>query len=141
LNRASVSTGDGQFLTNPGIRDSGNTADPLEKRSLEIPDRDIVRISFRAHKDVHGNDEIVVVDSDSEDKSYYAKVRRIPNTHLLDVANRHYVIGALWRALETFQDSFVYLLHDSMILKNNVSFLEDHDVTSIRFFRSWFGVG
>ena len=81
------------------------------------------------------------MDSDSEDKSYYAKVRRIPNTHLLDVANRPYVIGALWRALETFQDSFVYLLHDSMILKNNVSFLEDHDVTSIRFFRSWFGVG
>lgn len=89
----------------------------------------------------HPDDLIVVVDSDSEDKSYFRRIEKLTNAVVLDAGNRHYAVGALWTALEQYEDSFVYLLQDSMILKRNVSFVENGEVASLRFFRSWFGVG
>lgn len=98
---------------------------------------------FRCIKSIrryHPDASVVVVDSDSDDRKYLSKLGKFANTHVLDVRNRNYVLGAVWRALEEYQDDFAYVLHDSMLLKGNISFLEDHDVTSIRYFRSWMGV-
>lgn len=88
----------------------------------------------------HPLEKIVVVDSDSEDKSYFSKIEN-DNVFIMDVKNKNYVIGAFWLAVDKYQDDDIYLLHDSMILKNNISFMAESDVSSIRYFRSWFGVG
>lgn len=91
-------------------------------------------------KKFHPSEKIIVVDSESEDKSYFCKIEN-DNVTILDIKNKNYVIGAFWSAVDKYEDNDVYLLHDSMILKNNISFLKDSDVSSIRYFRSWHGVG
>lgn len=91
-------------------------------------------------KKFHPFEKIVVVDSDSEDKSYFSKIEN-NNVTILDLKNKNYVIGAFWLAVDNFEKEDVYLLHDSMILKDNLSIISQSDVCSIRYFRSWYGVG
>jgi len=82
------------------------------------------------------NPKIVVVDSDSPDKSYFKPLEK-KNICILDIKNRNYDTGAYWKAYEKFNNfKFYYFLQDSLILKKNLSKFEVYDFTSIRYFIS-----
>lgn len=84
----------------------------------------------------YNNPKIVVVDSDSPDKSYFKKLIKKKVT-VLDVRNKNYDTGAYWIGFKHFPDyKFYYLLHDSIFLKKNLSFYEKFDLTTLRFFMS-----
>jgi hypothetical protein len=69
-------------------------------------------------KKYHPEDMIVVVDSDSEDKSYF---KRLPDTVVVeDIANKNYEAGAFWYVTEKYISDYYILLQDSMILKKNI---------------------
>ena len=82
------------------------------------------------------NPKIVVVDSDSPDKSYF-KILQKKNICILDIKNRNYDTGAYWKAYKKFSNfKFYYFLQDSLIFKRNLSKFEIYDFTSIRYFIS-----
>lgn len=78
-------------------------------------------------------EKIVVVDSNSNDKSYFEKIKN--DCIIEDFGNSNYLEGALWYCYEKYKDeNFFYLVQDSMILKKNLNFLKDKDVTHLSYF-------
>jgi hypothetical protein len=70
----------------------------------------------------HPNEKILVVDSDSDDKSYFDLLKQINNVIICDIQNKNYEIGALWYAYKNFNDESHYILiHDSFVLKESLS--------------------
>lgn len=77
---------------------------------------------------------IVVVDSDSNDKSYFDKIKEY-DSEVLDVGNKNYVNGALWHCYRKYKDEkFFYVIQDSMKIKMNFDYVEDLDFTCIASF-------
>ena len=105
------------------------------------PTRPTILDCVQSIRKYHPDDSIVVVDSDSPDKSYFNDIKDITNLTIEDCANKNYIYGALWKAYERHDSDYYYLFHDSMFLKSNVSFLKDKEIGSTRYFRSWNGVG
>lgn len=82
------------------------------------------------------NPKIVVIDSDSPDKSYFKKLLEKKVT-ILDVKNKNFDTGAYWIGYKNFPGyKFYYFIHDSIILKKNISFYEKYNLTTLRFFMS-----
>lgn len=85
---------------------------------------------------LYKNPKIVVVDSDSLDKTYFKKLIKKKVT-VLNVKNKNYDTGAYWIGFKNFPDyKFYYFLHDSIFLKKNLSFYEKFNLTSLRYFMS-----
>lgn len=83
----------------------------------------------------HEEEKIVIVDSDSEDKSYFELQSLYKNIQILDVKNENYHVGAYWIAYNAFPDEdFYYFLHDSMRVKDNLDFLKEKDFTNFAYF-------
>lgn len=94
------------------------------------PILDCVR-SVRRH---YPKDLIAVVDSDSDDKSYFKSLEEY-NVSIEDISNKNFVDGALWHCFEKYQDEdFFYLIHDSMKIKMNFDYVEESDFTCIASF-------
>jgi hypothetical protein len=75
----------------------------------------------------HPEEKIVVVDSDSEDKSYIERIDS--NVIVEDISNKNYLEGALWYCFEKYQEeNFFYLIHDSMILNDRIE-LKSPDIS------------
>ena len=92
--------------------------------------------SVRAINEHYPDDsEIIVVDSDSEDKQYM-KFLREEDVIVEDIKNYHYITGAIWHAYKTFKRERYYFLHDSMILKGRLDEFVEPSVVSIRYFNS-----
>jgi len=83
----------------------------------------------------HAEEKIVIVDSNSDDKSYFELKDMYPNVEILDVENLNYHVGAYWIAYNQFPDEdFYYFLHDSMRVKANLDFLKEKDFTNFAYF-------
>jgi hypothetical protein len=84
----------------------------------------------------HPEEKILVVDSNSDDKSYFGLLANYKNTQLADKINSNYEAGALWIGYEQFPNEDYYvLIHDSLIIKNPISkFLEDDQSYSFMYF-------
>ena len=68
----------------------------------------------------HSDEKIVIVDSDSDDKSYY---EMIDDVEVLDVANNFRLVGALNEAYIKYPNEEYYILiHDSVCLKKKLNF-------------------
>ena len=94
--------------------------------------------SIRKH---HSDSPIHVVDSDSEDKSYYEQVTA-HGASVQDIKNGSLTTGNIWYTYEEYPDyDYYYFLHDSLLIKENLLDLTEQDVTALRYFRSWNGVG
>jgi hypothetical protein len=79
----------------------------------------------------HPFEEIVVVDSDSEDKSYF-EIIKIYNVIIEDVKNKGFQIGAYWHTFKKYPNRpFYYFMHDSMIVKANLDNYKNKDLTLI----------
>ena len=84
---------------------------------------------------------IVVVDSDSPDKSYFSKLRQ-KSINVLDAKNRNYDTGAYWIAFKKFNNyEHYYFLQDSVKFKKNLTDHEKNDFTSFRYSHSIDKVG
>jgi len=82
----------------------------------------------------HTNERIVVVDSDSDDKSYFDELRKF-NVDVMDIQNKNWMIGAYWSAFYEFpEEDFYYFLHDSMIVKSNLDIFKQKDLTTMMYF-------
>lgn len=64
--------------------------------------------------------DIIIVDSDSQDKSYFEIVRSL-GARILDVKNKHYDIGALETGINKYPDYDYYILiHDSLLISKSI---------------------
>lgn len=63
-------------------------------------------------KKLNIDNPIVVVDSASPDKSYMDKIKA-PNITILDIENKNYAFGALWKGIEAVDSAYYALVHDS----------------------------
>lgn len=79
-------------------------------------------------------DVIAVVDSNSTDKSYFDKLEPYYVT-ICDVGNINYGDGAMWFCYENFpEEEYIFNIHDSMIINENLSFLKEADFTAFCHF-------
>lgn len=82
----------------------------------------------------HPNEKIVVVDSDSNDKTYFSILSEY-DVIVEDAKNANWMIGAYWYAYKKYpSEEFYYFLHDSMIVKGNMDYLKEKDVTILCYF-------
>jgi hypothetical protein len=82
----------------------------------------------------HPNEKIVVVDSDSSDKSYFDVIRQ-HGAIVEDIANKHWMIGAFWHGFKKYPDEdYYFFLHDSTKVKANMDYLKDRDLFMLAHF-------
>lgn len=87
--------------------------------------------SVRKH---YPDDLIVIVDSDSDDKSYFNLIEEY-DVVIEDISNKNFLDGSLWHCFEKFKhENFFYLIQDSMKIKMNFDYVEDSDFTCISSF-------
>jgi len=82
----------------------------------------------------HLSDKIVVVDSNSEDKSYFDDLKKF-DVLIEDVDNKNWMIGAYWHAYKKYpNEEFYFFMHDSMLVKADLTFLTKKDLTILMYF-------
>jgi hypothetical protein len=82
----------------------------------------------------HIYEQIVVVDSDSEDKSYFKTLEKY-NVIVEDVVNRNWMVGAYWYVYKKYpNEDFYYFMHDSMRVKSNLDYMKEQDLTIVMNF-------
>ena len=87
------------------------------------------------------NPKIVVVDSNSPDKSYFKELIKKKVT-ILDVKNKNYDTGAYWIGFTKYNDyENYYFLQDSIKIKQNLISFEKNNLTTFRYFLSMDRVG
>ena len=80
----------------------------------------------------HKNEIICIVDSDSEDKSYFEELKKFENIVICDVSNKHYCLGAYWIAYSMFpNEEFYYCFHDTLRVKSNLDYFKIKDFTTL----------
>jgi len=79
-------------------------------------------------REFHPKDEIVVVDSSSDDKSYFNDLSKY-DVIIEDIDNLQFPIGAYWYVFEKYKRDFYFCLHDSMIVKDNLNSFKDKNIT------------
>ena len=89
-----------------------------------------------AIENLHPNEKVAVIDSASEDKSYFEDYANRENVIICDANNKNYEVGALWYAFKNFPNEKHYILiHDSLIFKKSISqFIVDDKTTVILCF-------
>jgi len=85
--------------------------------------------SLKSIKEIHPKEKIVLVDSGSDDKSYYKDVEEIKDIEILDVSNQYRLIGALKHAYQKYpKEPYYVLMHDSVSLKTSIQeFIDNLD--------------
>jgi hypothetical protein len=79
--------------------------------------------SVNSIKSLHPDEKIVIVDSGSDDKSYYEKV----DAKILDVSNPYRLLGALKNAYRKYpKEDYYILMHDSVCLKKSIQVFIDN---------------
>lgn len=82
----------------------------------------------------HPDEKIVVVDSDSVDKSYFDEVRK-HGAIVEDISNKHWMVGAYWYAFKKYpNEDFYFFLHDSTRVKGNTDHLKEKDLILLATF-------
>ena len=100
----------------------------------------------REIREHHPEEKVVVVDSNSTDKSYFKALEDL-QVMVEDIGNENWMIGAYWHAYKKFPDEdYYYFLHDSMRVKANMDYLKINPLVtlchfdrSISNFNNWSG--
>mgnify|MGYP003642815193 FL=1 len=79
-------------------------------------------------REFHPNDEIVVVDSSSNDKSYFNDLSTY-DVIIEDIDNLEFPIGAYWYVFKKYKRDFYFCLHDSMLVKGSLDSFKEKDIT------------
>ena len=87
----------------------------------------------------HASSEIIIVDSDSPDKSYFNEVQKY-NVVICNVKNKNRETGAIWHAYHNFPDiEFFFFIQDSLVCNSNGLDLMKYPFSCLRYFPSWDG--
>jgi hypothetical protein len=82
----------------------------------------------------HPIEKIVVVDSDSDDKSYFDVLKQY-DVIIEDISNKNWMIGAYWHAYKKYpNEEYYFFMHDSMRVKDNLDYLKEKDLTLVMYF-------
>jgi len=82
----------------------------------------------------HPEEKVVVVDSNSKDKSYFDALEEL-QVIVEDIGNENWMIGAYWYAYKKFPDEeYYYFLHDSMRVKSNMEYLKNNPLVTLCHF-------
>lgn len=82
------------------------------------------------------NPKIVVIDSNSPNKTYFNKLRK-DNVIVLNSKNKNYDTGAYWIGFKKFSNyEYFYFLQDSVKFKANLSKFEQNTLNTFRYFLS-----
>lgn len=100
--------------------------------------RPVVVESVRTIRRLYPDAEIVVTDSASEDKSYFAEMHRL-GAKVEDIGNRHYEAGALWHVNAKYPRDHYFFMQDTVILRDRVDDLAQHDVSGMMWWNGWDG--
>jgi hypothetical protein len=85
-------------------------------------------------RNYHPFEKIVIVDSDSEDKSYFDELIKY-DVIIEDIKNKNWMIGAYWYAFKKYpNEDFYFFMHDSMKVKSNLDYLKEKDLTTMMYF-------
>jgi hypothetical protein len=103
-----------------------------------VKEKPILYNCLESIRKFHPTEKIVIVDSDSEDKSYFNEIKKYSNIDILDVGNRNYIAGAWFHAWNNYKDKedFFYLIHDSLEIRCNWDYMKSIPVTSVGYFCS-----
>ena len=102
-----------------------------------ISEEPIIFECITSIKQYHPYDKIVVVDSDSSDRSYFDTLRTDFGVEVLDVHNVSYAPGAFRIGYEHYPDEdFYYCIHDSMLVRGSMKQFEVNPLTVLRYFCS-----
>lgn len=85
----------------------------------------------------HPDEKIVIVDSMSDDKSYYQTFADYENVDILDDCNPHRVPGAFYQTVKKYPDEPYYInIQDALIIKKSwQEFIDSpHEFISLAFF-------
>lgn len=86
--------------------------------------------------------EILIVDSDSEDKSYFENVSNYEKVSVLDVKNKNYDTGAYWCAYRSRKDvDYFFFIQDTVMVANDLTQYLNKEFISLRYFESIRAVG
>lgn len=95
------------------------------------PERAVVFDCVQGIREHHPDARILVVDSDSDNRSYLTQL----DCETAAIGNRNYAPGAFKYALETNPDvEFFYLFFDSLLVHDNLDDLQGHELTTVRWF-------
>lgn len=84
-------------------------------------------------KDLHPEDRILIVDSSSDDKSYY----KISGAIIADVNNVNYGTNAFYYAYKNFPDEeFFYCIYDSLLINKSLKQFQKNPLTVVRHFNA-----
>ena len=82
----------------------------------------------------HPNEKITIVDSDSDNKSYYDFFSDYSNVDILDNCNKDRVPGAFYQAYKKYPNEPYYVnIQDSVIMKKSIQSWIDSDAEFISF--------
>tara|TARA_B100002019_G_scaffold121711_1_gene104693 strand:- start:12052 stop:12738 length:687 start_codon:yes stop_codon:yes gene_type:complete len=82
----------------------------------------------------HPNEKIVIVDSDSDDKSYYDFFSSYDNVEILDDCNKDRVPGAFYQVYKKYPDEPYYInIQDCVIMKESIQSWIDSDAEFVSF--------
>lgn len=82
----------------------------------------------------HPNEKILVVDSNSSDKTYFQALSEF-KVLVEDIGNENWMIGAYWHAYKKFpNEEYYFFLHDSMRVKANLDYLKSEPLVTLCFF-------
>lgn len=103
------------------------------------PDNPIIFECVESIRKYHPDHKIIVVDSNSDDLSYFDKLEtEYPDIYLYEARNNHYATNGHYLGYKYFDPvfDFYYMIHDSLILKNRIDHVEDWPLTTVRYFNS-----
>lgn len=87
------------------------------------------------------NPSIVVIDSNSPDKTYFRKLKS-KSIEVINSKNKNYEAGAYWIGFNKYNNfNNYYFIHDSIKFKKNLINFERFDFSSFRYFYSHGGIG
>lgn len=96
-------------------------------------DKPIIFECVERIKTFHPNDKILIVDSCSDDKSYYS----MSGVIIADIENLNYGTNAFYYAYKNFpEEKFFYCIYDSLLLNQSLKEFNQKPLTVIRHFKS-----
>ncbi len=100
------------------------------------PARPVIHECVRRIRHHQPDAQILVVDSDSPDRSYFDDITARLRVPLADIHNRQYGLGAFAYAYRNFYADFYYLIYDSLHLNASLVEFEAVDLTTVRHWPS-----
>lgn len=91
-------------------------------------------------RNFHPNSDIIIVDSNSPDRSYF-ELSKSEKISILDSKNKNYDTGAYWLAFNNCSYDYYYFLHDSIVINAPLFYTMKSKLMVLRYFPSHKQIG